>query len=393
MSRSRSWGVFCALLAILITGAGAPGSSAQTSAEGGVYPSDWMRGLEYRLVGPFRGGRVTAVAGVRSDARTFYMGSTGGGVWKTTDAGLTWRNVSDKVREDKPQEPARPMGDLAAAAPEPATRVRAGDAFGSASVGAIAVAPSDPNVVYVGMGSACIRGNVSPGDGVYRSTDGGESWKHIGLEQAGQIGKIRVHPTDSDLVYVAVLGHAFGPNPERGVYRSRDGGQSWQKVLYVSDKAGAVDLALDPNNPRILYAATWEVVRRPWEAISGGEGSGLYKTSDGGDTWRELTEGLPEGVKGKIAVDVSPAQPGRVYALVEHKEKWGLYRSEDGGKRFRLINSDRNLITRAWYYTHLTADPLDPNTVYVNNVGFWRSDDGGKSFSLLRVPHGDNHDL
>ncbi|MBI3933018.1 MAG: glycosyl hydrolase [Acidobacteria bacterium] len=363
-----------------------------------AFPDEAFQALQYRLVGPFRGGRSTAVAGVVQDPRTFYMGTTGGGVWKTTDGGLTWRNVTDRVREEKPQPPARPMGE--GAPPEPArgataseTRVRAGDQLGSASVGAIAVAPSDPNVVYVGMGSACIRGNVSAGDGAYKSTDAGATWWRIGLADAGQIGRIQVHPTNPDLVYVAVLGHAFGPNTTRGIFRSKDGGQSWQRVLYVGDRAGAVDLALDPTNPRILYAATWEALRQPWTFVSGGPGSGLWKSADGGDTWRPLTEGLPEGTKGRIGVAVSPAQPSRVWALVEHAEKGGLYRSDDGGKSFRQVGSDRNLVTRAWYYTHVYADPKDANTVYVLNVSFWRSDDGGKTFVPIRTPHGDNHDL
>jgi photosystem II stability/assembly factor-like uncharacterized protein len=373
--------------------AAGPHLAAAESRTASGYPSELMHGLEYRLVGPFRGGRSTAVAGVPGDPRTFYMGTTGGGVWKTTDGGLTWRNVSDKVREEKPQAPPRAMGEVAPEPPAPTKRARPGDEFGSASVGAIAVAPSDPNVVYVGMGSACIRGNVSPGDGVYRTTDGGESWRHLGLERSGQIGRIAIDPRNADHVYVAVLGHAFGPNSERGVYRSRDGGRSWEKVLFVSERAGAVDLALDPGNPRVLYAATWEAVRRPWEAISGGAGSGLYKSTDGGDTWRELTEGLPEGIKGRIGVAVSPARTDRVWALVEHGERWGLYRSDDGGKRFRLVSSDRNLITRAWYYTHVVADPRDPATVWVLNVGLWRSEDGGKTFTPLRTPHGDHHDL
>ncbi len=361
------------------------------------YADDLFQAMQFRLVGPFRGGRSTAVAGVVQDPRTFYMGTTGGGVWKTTDAGLTWRNVTDKVREDKPLPPARPMGEgappLPAASAAKAPQVRAGDALGSASVGAVAVAPSDPNVVYVGMGSACIRGNVSAGDGVYNSPDAGATWRHVGLADAGQIGRIHVHPTDPEHLYVAVLGHAFGPNKTRGVFRSKDGGNTWHKVLYVSDKAGAVDLAMDPSNPRILYAATWEALRQPWTAVSGGPGSGLFRTTDGGDTWQPLTEGLPEGTKGRIAVAVSPARPGRVFALVEHAEKAGLYRSDDAGKSFRQISSDRNLITRAWYYTHVYADPKDENTVYVLNVAFWRSDDGGKTFLPIRTPHGDNHDL
>lgn len=393
--------ILCATVAAVSVLGPAAAQETRRNPPGG-FDESLFQAMEYRLVGPFRGGRVTAVAGVRQDTRTFYMGTTGGGVWKTTDGGRTWRNVSDKVRQEEPEEP-RPMGEAAAEEEAEAEassredetegRVRPGDEFGSASVGAVAVAPSDPNVVYAGMGSACIRGNVSPGDGVYKTTDGGESWQHLGLPEAGQIGRIQVHPEDPDLVYVAVLGNAFGPSSERGVYRSRDGGRTWENVLYVSDEAGAVDLAMDPTNPRILYAATWQAVRKPWTAISGGPGSGLYKSTDGGETWRQLTEGLPEGILGKIAVTVSPAQPDRVWTLIEHEEEWGLYRSDDGGKRFRRVSADRNLITRAWYYTHLYADPQDANTVYVLNVAMWRSDDGGKTFTPIRTPHGDNHDL
>jgi photosystem II stability/assembly factor-like uncharacterized protein/DNA-binding FrmR family transcriptional regulator len=309
------------------------------------------------------------------------------------------------MEQPDPEAPLpRPMGreaggaragvELSDAGTPPARKVRrAGDPFGSASVGAVAVAPSDPNVVWVGMGSACIRGNTSAGDGVYRSTDGGRTWHHRGLEQAGQIGRIRVHPQDPDTAWVAALGHAFGANAQRGVFRTTDGGATWHNVLWVSDEAGAVDLALDPANPRQLYAATWQAVRKPWTMISGGPGSGLFRSTDGGDTWVELTEGLPEGVKGRIGVAVSPARPNRVWALVEHAEKPGLYRSDDGGDSFRLVSDDANLTQRPWYYTHVYADPQDAETVYVLNVLMWRSSDGGKTFTPMRTPHGDNHDL
>ncbi|TNF72635.1 MAG: glycosyl hydrolase [Acidobacteria bacterium] len=317
--------------------------------------------MKFRNIGPYRGGRVTAVTGVVGDFETYYMGSTGGGVWKTTDAGVSWKNISDKH-------------------------------FAVASVGAIAVAESDPNVIYVGTGSACPRGNVSPGIGVYRSTDAGKTWTHVGLDDVGQIARIRVHPQDPDLVYVAALGHIFGPNEERGVFRSTDGGETWEKVLFVSDRAGAGDLAMSPHNPRILFAGIWEVERKPWTMESGGEDGGLYRSTDGGDSWEELSEGLPEGMTGRIGVTVSAANPDRVWALIE-AEEGGLFRSEDGGEEFRLINSDRNFRQRAWYYTHVFADPQDPETVYILNVGMWRSVDGGKSFSYIRAPHGDHHDL
>ncbi len=335
--------------------------AAPAAADGSDEERGLLDAMHYRSIGPYRGGRSTAVTGVRGQRDTFYMGTTGGGVWKTTDGGLVWGNVSD------------------------------GD-FESASVGAVAVAPSDPNVVYVGMGSACIRGNTSPGDGIYRSTDAGKSWSRVGLEQGGQIGRIVVHPTNADVVYVAVLGHAFGANAERGVLRSRDGGDTWEWVLQVSERVGAVDLALDPGNPRILFAAMWQVVRQPWALISGGEGSGLYRTTDGGDSWTELTDGLPAGIKGRIGVTVSAARPSRVWAIVE-AEDGGIFRSDDGGDTFRLINDDRNFRQRAWYYTHIFADPADTETVYVLNVGMYRSTDGGKSFTVIRGPHGDHHAL
>jgi photosystem II stability/assembly factor-like uncharacterized protein len=391
---------------VVLLAAGGPASAASTAAGTvGPYDESLFRAMDFRLVGPFRGGRSTAVAGVPGQQRTFYMGTTGGGVWKTTDGGATWRNVSDRVQEDKPYAPPTVMGEVAPGTalsqffqepgkqPPPPTRERAGDAFRTASVGAIAVAPSDPNVLYVGMGSACLRGNVSPGDGVYKSTDAGETWYRVGLAETQFISKIRVHPKDPDVVYVAALGHAFGPNKERGVYRSADGGRSWRKVLFVSDRAGAVDLVMDPGNPRVLYAATYEVLRQPWAAVSGGPGSGIYKSTDGGDTWRKLSEGLPDGILGRIGLAVSPASPNRVWALVEAKEKAGLYRSDNGGTSFRSVSSDRNLVQRAWYYTHIYADPKDASTVYVLNVGMWRSEDGGRNFTPIRTPHGDNHDL
>ncbi|HET7700182.1 MAG TPA: glycosyl hydrolase, partial [Candidatus Limnocylindria bacterium] len=319
--------------------------------------------LEWRQAGPFRGGRVGAVAGDPRDRNTFYFGSTGGGVWKTGDGGQYWENVSDGF-------------------------------FKRASVGAIAVAASDPNVIYVGMGESCIRGNVSHGDGVYRSTDAGKTWTHLGLERTRHIGKVRVHPTDPDTVYVAALGHAHGPNTERGVYRSRDGGRTWKRVLYRNDRAGAVDLSIDANNPRIIYATIWEAIRRPWELVSGGPGSGIFRSNDGGDTWTELTraKGLPKGVIGKIGISASAARSGRVYAIVESDEG-GVYRSDDFGDTWTRGSEDRNLRQRAWYYDHIYADPKDPETVWVLNVDAWRSSDGGKTFDQMSIPHGDNHDM
>ncbi len=319
--------------------------------------------LEWRQAGPFRGGRVGAVAGDPKDRNTFYFGSTGGGVWKTQDGGVYWENVSDGF-------------------------------FKRASVGALAVSLSDPNVIYAGMGESCIRGNVAHGDGVYRSTDAGKTWTHLGLENTRHIGKVRVDPHDPDTSYVAALGHAHGANTERGVYRTKDGGKTWKRVLYRNDRAGAVDLSIDPNNARIIYATIWEAIRRPWELISGGDGSGLFRSDDGGDTWKELSRarGLPKGVLGKIGVSASAAKSGRVYAIVE-AEDGGVFRSDDFGESWTKGSEDRNLRQRAWYYDHVYADPKDPETVWVLNVDAWRSSDGGKTFDQMSIPHGDNHDL
>jgi len=308
-----------------------------------VYSPKLYEGLDYRMIGPYRGGRVTAVTGVPGNPPTLYFGSTGGGIWKTTNNGRNYQNISDGY-------------------------------FKVGSVGAISVSKSHPNIIYVGTGSACIRSNVSTGRGVYKSTDDGETWNFIGLPEAGQIGKMVVHPEDPDLVYVAVLGHAFGPNSERGVYRSKDGGETWKQVLFVSDRTGAVDLSMNPGNPNEIYACMWRAERKPWTIISGGKEGGVYKTVNGGDTWTRLTKGLPEAPIGKTAVSVSPTNPKRVYVLVEAPgDKRGLYRSDNSGQHFSLINSQKSLMHRPFYYTHVTADPKDENTVYVNNEGFFRS--------------------
>ena len=321
-----------------------------------------LRGLEWRSIGPTLGGRVTAVSGVVGQPSVYYFGGTGSGVWKSADNGVSWRPIAD--------------GQL-----------------GTGSVGAIAVSESDPNVIYVGMGEACIRGNVSHGDGVYKSTDAGKTWTHVGLADARQIGKIRVHPRDPDLVYVAALGHAFGPNHERGVFRSRDGGATWKNVLSVNDSTGAVDLALDPRNARILYAGCWQAVRTPWSLESGGRGSALYKSSDGGDTWSRLTgEGLPKGLWGRVGVAVSPVISDRLWAVIEADEG-GVFRSDDAGRTWTRVNQDRRLRQRAWYYTHVVADPKNADVMYVLNVQIMRSKDGGRTFTPIGEPHGDNHDL
>jgi photosystem II stability/assembly factor-like uncharacterized protein len=322
-----------------------------------------LRDLRFRLIGPFRGGRSVAVAGVASDPKTYYLGATGGGVWKTTDAGLSWLPISDGF-------------------------------FKTGSVGAIAVAGSDPNTIYVGMGEACVRGNASNGDGVYKSIDGGRTWRNVGLEQTYHIGAVVVHPKNPDIVYVAAVGHLWGPNPERGVYRSTDGGQNWKQVLTRGPDTGAADIAMDPSNPRVLYAGFWEASRKPWRLDSGGPNSGIWKSTDGGDNWQDLSHaaGLPRGVEGRVGITVSPANPERVWAIVEAADG-GVFRSDNGGRTWTKLNSENDLRQRAWYYSHIFADPKSADTVYVNNVGMWRSIDGGRTFQQMRPPHGDNHDL
>ncbi len=322
-----------------------------------------LRSLEWRLIGPHRGGRVVAVAGHPTEVGTFYFGACAGGVWKTTNGGAYWENISDGF-------------------------------FRTAAIGAIAVSEADPNVIYVGTGEATIRSNVSHGDGVYRSSDGGHTWQNVGLADTRHIGDIVVHPRNSDIVYVAALGHAWGINEERGVFRSSDGGRTWKKVLYKSNRAGAVDLAMDPRNPRILYASIWQAQRYPFALSSGGEDSGLWRTSDGGDTWVDLTRshGLPSGILGKIGVATSPARAGRVWALVEAADG-GLFRSDDYGQTWERLCSSPDLRRRPWYYMHIYADPQDEDTVWVLNLQCWRSVDGGKTFDVVPTPHGDNHDL
>ncbi len=333
-----------------------------TDAAGSAETRSSFQSLEWREVGPYRGGRSAAVAGIPGDRNVYYFGATGGGVWKTLDGGKTWKPVSD-------------------------------GSFGG-SIGAVAVSSWDPNVVYVGGGEKTLRGNVSHGDGMWKSTDAGKTWTHVGLPESRHIPRIRIHPRDPERVYAAVLGHLYGPNPERGVYRSLDGGATWQRILHVSDGAGAVDLAMDPTNPRILYAALWQVHRTPWSLESGGEDSGLWKSTDGGDTWNELSDkpGFPRGPLGIIGIDVSASNPENLYAIVE-AEKGGVFRSKDGGDTWAKVNDERKLRQRAWYYTRIYADPADEESVYVVNVRFHRSKDGGKTYSTIDTPHGDNHDL
>lgn len=321
-----------------------------------------FQSMAWRNIGPFRGGRSVASSGVVSDPMTYYMGTVGGGVWKTTDAGITWKNISD--------------GQL-----------------GTSSVGAIAVSESDPNVIYVGMGEHPIRGVMtSHGDGVYRSTDAGKTWTHLGLDRTRAISRIRIHPRDPDMVYVAAQGAPYGANPERGIYRSSDGGATWEMVLHVDENTGASDLSMDMTNPRILYAAMWEHRRLPWQVQSGGPGSGLWKSTDGGTTWKPMEKGLPD-VMGKTSVDVSRANPDRVYAIIEADPEGGVFRSDDAGATWERTSDNWSARARAWYYMEVYADPQDQETVYVLNAPMMRSIDGGKTFTSLRIPHGDTHDL
>ena len=319
--------------------------------------------LTWRCIGPHRGGRVVAVAGDPRDKMTFYMGACAGGVWKTRDGGLYWHNISDGY-------------------------------FNTAAIGALAVSEADPNVIYAGTGESTIRGNVSHGDGVYKSLDAGRSWRHVGLSDTRHIGKIVIHPRDPKHVYVAALGHAFGANEERGIFRSTDGGASWEKVLYISPDTGSHDIAMDLNNPRILFAAAWQARRYPHKLENGGPECGIWRSMDGGDSWQDITRnpGLPQGLLGKIGVAVSPVKAGRVWAVVEAHDG-AVFRSDDYGESWARLSEESLLRTRPWYYMHITADTVDADTVYVQNYGFWKSIDGGASFQDMPTPHGDEHAL
>lgn len=318
--------------------------------------------LRWRSIGPDRGGRVTAVGGVVNDRLVYYMGATGGGVWKTVDAGITWTPISDRY-------------------------------FKTGSVGSIAVAESDPNIIYVGMGEACLRSNISHGDGVYKSTDAGKTWRNVGLRDSSQIGKVYIDPKNADLVYVAAIGHPYGPNKERGVFRSQDGGATWKQILFVNENTGAADLAADPHDPRTMYASTWQVRRMPWDIDEVGPGSGIYKTTDGGDTWTQLKDELPKTDMGKIGLTVSPMDPKRVWATIGGDDG-GIYRSDDAGKSWQLLNGSFEMHSRQYYYGHIFADPQQVDAVYTfSSKDFYKSTDGGKTWGKIQTPHGDYHDL
>ncbi len=326
-------------------------------------PEDKLfKGMKYRLIGPFRGGRSLTAAGIPGDPTTYYFGATGGGVWKSSDGAMTWSPVFDKES--------------------------------TGSIGSLAVSNSDHNTVYVGTGEACIRGNISQGDGVYKSLDGGKTWKNVGLRDTRAIGKVIINPTNPDIVFIAALGHPYGPNAERGIFRTSDGGKTWEKVLYKDENTGGIDVAFDPHNPNILFAALWQARRTSWNLNDGGPGSGLYRSGDGGSTWKELKEhGLPKGPYGRIGIAVA-ANSDRVYALIEAKNpNGGLYRSDDGGENWEFINPSHSLWQRPWYYMHIFADPKDENVVYVMDVETFKSTDGGHLFNKMHVPHGDNHGL
>jgi photosystem II stability/assembly factor-like uncharacterized protein/DNA-binding FrmR family transcriptional regulator len=333
--------------------------ATQTAAR--VIDQKLFGAMRWRQVGPFRGGRVLAVTGVQGEPNVFYFGAASGGIWRSNDAGANWEPLFDNQ-------------DIA-------------------SIGSIAVSASDHNIIYAGTGEACIRGNISYGNGVYKSLDGGKTWKNMGLRDTRHIGAVIVDPKNPNIVFVAALGHAYGQNEERGLFRSTDGGTTWQKVLYHDNKTGAIDVVFDPNNSNTLFASLWEVYRTPWSLNSGGPGSGLYKSTDGGSTWQQLQgHGLPAGIMGRIGVSVSGADSNRVYAMIESKEG-GLYRSDDGGENWIRMNEDGRLRQRAWYFTHIFADPKSADTVYVLNTGMFRSTDGGRTFNLLSAPHGDHHGL
>ncbi len=338
------------------------GSDTSDKSESAKPEEKAFKGMKYRLIGPFRGGRSLTAAGIPGDPTTYYFGATGGGVWKSTDGAETWSPIFDKE--------------------------------GSGAIGSLAVAKSNPNILYVGTGEACIRGDISHGDGVYKSLDGGKTWKNIGLRDSRAIGKVIINPSNPEIAFVAALGHPYGPNTERGIFRTIDGGKTWEKVLYKDENTGGIDIAFDPHNPNILFAALWQARRTSWSMTSGGPGSGLYRSADGGTTWKHLEEhGLPKGPYGRIGIAVA-ANSERVYALIEaHNPDGGLYRSDDGGESWRFVNPSHSLWQRPWYYMHVIADPHDENVLYIMDVDVYKTTDGGHLFNKVAVPHGDNHGL
>ena len=355
--------IILTMILLLFTGLETTMDAApQRTGRGRAFDDSMFAGLHFRNVGPSRGGRVTAVAGVASEEGTFYMGACGGGVWKTTDYGQSWRNISDGY-------------------------------FETGSIGALQVSLSNPDIIYVGTGSDGIRSNVIAGKGAYKSTDGGQSWSFLGLRDVGQIGAVLIHPTNPDLVYIAAIGSAFGPNPDRGVYRTKDGGTTWENVLFLTDRTGAVDLEFCPANPDIIYASMWHGERKPWTIISGGAEDGIFKSSDGGDSWKKLTNGLPKGLFGKSDLAVSANDPDRLYALIEALPGEGVYQSDDRGESFKLVSSQSSLLDRPFYYCNIDADPTNADTLFVNTTGYFKSIDGGQSWRRGSTPHGDNHDM
>ncbi|MEY3311148.1 MAG: hypothetical protein RL348_479, partial [Bacteroidota bacterium] len=330
-------------------------------------PQQFLSGMKFRSIGPYRGGRSLACTGIIGDRKTYYFGATGGGIWKTIDAGETWLPCSDTT-------------------------------MNASSIGAIAVAQSDASILFAGTGECDIRGNISFGEGIYKSTDAGASWKYSGLREAGSIAKISIHPKNSDEIIIASMGHVFGSNPERGIYKSIDGGNTWKKVLsrsgLLADSTGAIDIQRDPFNPKILYASLWQAYRNAYSMSSGGAGSGLFTSLDGGETWKEITKsaGLPVGINGKIRIACSPAQKDRLWAMIEN-ENGGLFRSDDGGNTWKRVSEDRQIRQRPWYFSHIIADPKNPETIYALNVGFYKSTDGGRTFQGMNSMHGDHHDM
>ena len=359
----RSPAAFVISIAALLV-SGTTMLAAQAAPRPVVLDSAFLAGYRWRNIGPDRGGRSIAVTGVRGRPKEAYFGAVGGGLWKTTDGGDTWAPVTDGLIK-------------------------------SASVGAVAVSETNPDLVFIGMGETCIRGNIMPGDGVYKSTDAGKTWTHVGFSESHGISKIRIHPTNPDIIFVAAFGKFSVPNEERGVYKSTDGGKTWRKVLYRDDKTAAIDMSIDPSNPNVMYAAMWEAYRKEYQMSSGGPGSGLFKSTDGGETWSEITRnpGMPAGMIGRIGVAVSPANGSRVYALVEN-DQGGLFKSDDAGATWTLVNENRSIRQRAFYYTHVYADTKDTDVVYMQNTSMFRSTDGGKTMkSIDNGTHGDFHAL